>query len=125
MLCLAVSAVLFCPVPRANPAVTCCPSLGHAGLAVDWSLILNGERNGAKGNRVPSMYASCVFTASVLQRLPSSSLRYIYLSWWYFGYAFMVFAKKKIQKSEFTMEVGGWVQVSLGFVVVGNTDILE
>ena len=77
MLCLAVSAVLFCPVPRANPAVTCCPSLGHAGLAVDWSLILNGERNGAKGNRLPSMYASCVFTASVLQSLPSSSLRYI------------------------------------------------
>ena len=28
---------------------------------------------------------------------------------------FRGFAKKKIPKSEITMEVGGWVQVSLGF----------
>ena len=28
------------------------------------------------------------------------------------------FAKKKIKKSEITMEVGGWVQVSLGFFLI-------
>ena len=34
------------------------------------------------------------------------------------------FAKKeKFQKSEFTMEVGGWVQVSLGFFLENHPKI--
>ena len=28
------------------------------------------------------------------------------------------FSKKKFQKSKFTMKVGGWVQVSLGFLLL-------